>query len=318
MREKISVVVLTYNPSKQKLIATLKSIIGQEDVDVQIIVSDDGSKENYFEEVKGIFEKSGFTDYILITSEKNQGTVKNAIQAVRVANGKYAKLISPGDMFASSKSLRNWINHLIESKYRWSICETIYYKNVNGCVSPIKQPTHPMIVDVYQKKQERKCRWNYVVLCDVALGAATICERELMLEYLLRIEGKVVFVEDSIHRIMMFDGICADYFPECAILYEHGYGVSTSNDSVWNERIAKDWDAAEKEMLSRLDSNDLFQKKMAKALKDAWDNNKYIYLLKLLFQQGRIKYALLRRFKMRYSLTELPENIEGVNWYANN
>lgn len=118
MREKISVLVLTYNPSKQKLIATLKSIIKQENVDIQVIVSDDGSKENYFEEAKEFLEKNNFTDYKFVNCEKNQGTVKNAIRAVGVSNGEYVKLISPGDMFTSNNVLRNWLNHLIQSKYK--------------------------------------------------------------------------------------------------------------------------------------------------------------------------------------------------------
>ena len=157
MKEKISVIVLTYNPPKQKLIATVKSIIRQKGVNIQVIISDDGSKENYFEEAKEFLEKNSFTDYNFINCEKNRGTVKNAIRAVSVSDGEYVKLISPGDMFTSNHVLRDWLNHLIQSKYKWSICEAIYYNNVNGCISPIKQPTHPMITDVYEKKQERKC-----------------------------------------------------------------------------------------------------------------------------------------------------------------
>ena len=52
MKEKVSVIVLTYNPLKQKLIATLKTKNSQKNVDIQVIISDDGSKENYFEEAK--------------------------------------------------------------------------------------------------------------------------------------------------------------------------------------------------------------------------------------------------------------------------
>lgn len=318
MKEKISVIVLTYNPPKQKLIATLKSIIKQENVDIQVIVSDDGSKENYFEEAKEFLEKNNFTDYKFVNCEKNQGTVKNAIRAVGVSNGEYVKLISPGDMFTSNNMLRNWLNHLIQSKYKWSICEAIYYKNVNGCISPIKQPTHPMITDVYKKKQETKCRWNYVILDDIALGAATICEKTLLIEYLLRIDGKIVYAEDNIYRIMMFDGVCADFFPECAIFYECGEGVSTSGESVWNERLMKDWYAADVEMLRILAVNDPLQVKMRKILNNKENDNKYMGYLRRLMEPGRLKIAFLRKYKMKYSLTKLPENLKGVNWYADN
>ena len=318
MKEKISVIVLTYNPSKQKLIATLKSIISQKDIDIQIIVSDDGSKENCFEEARDFFKRNSFIDYKLISCKKNQGTVKNAIRAVNVSNGEYVKLISPGDMFTSNYILRDWINHLLQSKYKWSICEAIYYKNKNGCILPIKKPTHPMITDVYEKKQERKCRWNYVVLDDVALGAAIVSEKDILIEYLLRIDGKVVYGEDNIYRIMMFDGVCADYFSECAIFYEYGDGVSTSGESVWSESLTKDWNAADSEMLRGLDINDTLQVKMWKILRNNGKGNKFIRYLRKVMEPGRLRIGLLRKYKMRYSLTELPENIEGVNWYADN
>lgn len=318
VKEKISVIVLTYNPSKQKLIATLKSIIRQENVDVQVIISDDGSKENYFEEAKEFLEKNSFTDYKFVSCEKNQGTVKNVIRAVHVSNGEYVKLISPGDMFTSNNILSGWFNHLIQSKYKWSICEAIYYKNINGCISPIKQPTHPMITDVYEKQQERKCRWNYVILDDIALGAATICERNLLMEYLFRINDKVVYAEDNIYRIMMFDGICADYFSGCAIFYEYGEGVSAPGESVWGERLVKDWSAADLEMLRKLDINDPLQVKMTKILKNNKTGNKYIRDVRKIMEPGRLKIALLRKYKMRYSLTEFPEDINAVNWYGDN
>lgn len=71
-----------------------------------------------------------------------------------VSSGKYIKLISLGDMFTASTVLNKWVNHLIESNYKWSICEAIYYKNVNGCILPIKQATHPMITRVYEKNKK--------------------------------------------------------------------------------------------------------------------------------------------------------------------
>lgn len=316
--KKISVIVLTYNPSKQKLIATLKSIISQKDVDIEVVISDDGSKQNYFKEAKDFFEKNSFIEYKLINCKRNQGTVKNAIRAVSASNGEYVKLISPGDMFTSRYVLRDWINHLIQSKYKWSVCEAIYYKNVNGCVFPTKQPTHPMITGVYEKKQEKKCRWNYVILDDVALGAAIMSERDILIEYLLRIENKVVYGEDNIYRIMMFDGVCADYFSECVIFYEYGEGVSTAGESMWSKRLEKDWAEADLEMLRNLDTNDSLQVKMGKILRNNGKGNKFIRYARKIMEPGRLIIALLRRCKMRYSLTKLPENIKGVNWYTDN
>ena len=48
----ITVIVCTYNPDLQKLISTLKSVVLQKGVKIQVIVTDDGSSNNYFNEVK--------------------------------------------------------------------------------------------------------------------------------------------------------------------------------------------------------------------------------------------------------------------------
>ena len=57
---------------------------------------------------------------------------------------------------------------------------------------------------------------------------------------------------------------------------------------------------------------------MGIVLKNKEKGNKFIRFIKNIVEAGRIKIALLQKYKMRYSLTELPENIEGVNWYAYN
>ena len=61
----VAVTVGTYNPIWKKLEATLRSILQQKNVNFQIIISDDGSKYNCFNEAKELFKKYGFSDYII-------------------------------------------------------------------------------------------------------------------------------------------------------------------------------------------------------------------------------------------------------------
>ena len=64
----VTVVVLTYNPVWKKLQATLKSIVEQQDVHVQIVtIPDDGSKNNYFDKVELFFKEIRFKDFKLGT-----------------------------------------------------------------------------------------------------------------------------------------------------------------------------------------------------------------------------------------------------------
>lgn len=270
---KVSVCVLTYNPQKEKLMETLESIVRQKYADMQIILSDDGSEESFFDEAKELLDNANFTDYRLIEASENQGTVRNTEQALLAADGVYVKTISPGDCLTEDTILADWIGHLLGSGRQWSFSNAIYYSRKSDGVPTVhRQPANPLLVDCYTRHDDDTCRWNYVVLDDLALGAAIVCERELMIRYIEQIVGKVKYAEDNIFRLMMFHGVLPDYFPEDAVLYECDSGISTCGDSVWSQRVWADWAATDELMLAQTDFGDELQKKMQAALhrKKGW------------------------------------------------
>ena len=85
----VSVVVVTFNPSWEKLRITLLSILFQKNINMEIIISDDCSVNNYFEEVRELFAKNSFSNYYLISHIENQGTVNNLLDAVQQCKGRY-------------------------------------------------------------------------------------------------------------------------------------------------------------------------------------------------------------------------------------
>lgn len=301
---KAAICVLTYFPYMEKLIDTLQSIVKQKKIHFQIVISDDGSQENHFEKIKEYFNKVKFTDYKLIAASENQGTVKNVEHAVLEAEAEYIKLISPGDCLTTETILAEWIDHLEKSKKKWSFSDAYYYsKDEQGRYIFHSCYANPQIVDVYLRHKDEWCRWNYSVLDDIALGAATLCERDLMLRYIQEISGKVKFGEDNIYRLMVFDGFVADYFPKEAILYEYGSGISTSSNKVWEKRLQDDWKVTQSIMISR-PSVEKIQRQIKKVLIDRQKDGRILYKLKRLKEKGRIVIALKRRMNMRVTNCE--------------
>lgn len=297
---KVSVCVLTYNPQKEKLIETLESIVRQKYANLQIILSDDGSEESFFNEAKEFLDNAHFTDYRLVGAPVNQGTVKNVEQALLAADGAFIKTISPGDCLTEDTILSDWMKHLIASGKQWSFSNAIYYSQKSDGVSTVnKRLANPQLVDCYTSNDNNTCRWNYVVLDDNALGAAILCERELMLRYIEQIVGAVKYVEDNIFRMMMFDGIVPDYFPEDAILYEYGSGISTSKSSLWAERMKEDWKAANRIILAKDGACDMLQQKMSLALKRRMNPSKILRNLARYAEKGRIHIMIQRRMHPR-------------------
>ena len=93
----VSVVVLTYNPVMEKLKSTLLSVLNQKNVEIQIIISDDGSKIDFRKEIEELFFEFNFTHYKLFLNKENVGTIENYYFALEKTDSLLIKGISPGD-----------------------------------------------------------------------------------------------------------------------------------------------------------------------------------------------------------------------------
>lgn len=287
----VSVVILTYNSSLGKVYKTLDSILNQKNVYLQIIIADDGSKENHFEEIKQYFENRNFFDYKFVINEKNQGTVKNYYSGIVNSEGEYIKAISPGDMLCNGTVLRSWLDYNINNNLAWSFSDILCYKMENKERYILSVKAHPNCIKIYECSSERKRRWQYVVLKDTAVGCAMLGLRSIQLRYCEEIVEKVKFAEDVIWRNMMFDGVVGGYYPSTTVLYEYGTGISTNNNSKWLKRIDDDYNAANTLIINR-ENTDTFQNEMIRALSIKIGKSK----LKKLLVKGNLAYLIKLKF----------------------
>lgn len=260
----VSVVVLTYNGRIEKIRETIRSVLAQRHVRLQLIVADDGSRENHFEEIERCLIAEGMADYLLLSAPENRGTVRNALQGVERASGEYVKLISPGDSLYGSDCLSGWLEAIRSDGASWSFSDAIYYREENGRKRAVRAAARPILIGPYRRRQIDKMRWNYAVIGDVAMGAAILCRKDRMQEYLERMAGQVIYAEDYMYKLMMFDGVVGMYYPHPTILYECGSGISTND--VWADRLNRDLRAAWDIMLEGRRLEDPFQARMARAL----------------------------------------------------
>ena len=250
MAEKIecSVVICTYKPDWEKLRLTLKSVLMQEKCNYHIVVTDDGSKENYFDRIQNYFLQHDFSSYELIASPKNQGTTKNILQGVHACRGEFVKPLSPGDFLHGKQVLRKWVDFMRRrQECIMSFCDAIYYHFEKGNIVATREIAHPQCVD---SRVGETSLCNYLICNDICLGAASMVRRDLWIKYLEMIAEKVVYAEDNSYRIMMYAGEKFAYIAQSFLLYEYGTGISTTGSEVWEERLRKDWQAANRIMLS--------------------------------------------------------------------
>lgn len=96
----VSIVVITYNSSKTVL-ETLDSIANQTFKDIEIIVSDDASKDNTIEIVEGWFD-SHEIKHKVVSVETNTGVPANCNRGVQAATYDLVKIIAGDDVLMNN------------------------------------------------------------------------------------------------------------------------------------------------------------------------------------------------------------------------
>lgn len=263
-RYEVSAVVLTYHSDYAKLRQTLLSLILQEDVGLEIIVADDGSEENHRDAIEELFQQHGFSDYKLVMNPVNRGTIFNYISALEAAEGEFVKSLSPGDFLAAPDALSGWLKFMREKGSDWSFSEIINYHTEDGEERISTETAMPVYVKPYLEDDRKRARWNYVVLDDAAPGCAFMGRTELKLKYAKELaDAGNKFGEDYLFRVMMFDGICGDYYPAATTFYEFATGISSGRSKEWTQLLFGEYLRMNRLMADRKDQ-DAFQRKMAK------------------------------------------------------
>ena len=123
----VSIIVITYNSSKYVL-ETLESAKAQTYQNIELIVSDDGSKDDTLEICKNWLaqNKERFVSTELITVEENTGIPANCNRGVKASKGEWVKLIA-GDDILLNGNIENNLTHALQTGYLFVISDMIYF-----------------------------------------------------------------------------------------------------------------------------------------------------------------------------------------------
>lgn len=299
----VTVVILTYNSDFEKVKYSLKSVFNQEGLNISVIIADDGSKEFDYKEYVRFFSDSGFENYLIVVNKENKGTVINSFNAIKRANGTYVKLLGTGDAFLHNDSLKIWVDNLQNSGKRWSFCESVFFDANSEDRRIINVPAHPQKIKCYELEKKRECMWRYIALDDLPVGANILCQKDIYLEYLGDAIGKVIYAEDFLCRLMMYDEVFPYFEKKSIIFYEFGAGVSTQRTKIWNERLIGDRKAVDEIILGR-ECNGLLKKILFAVLKSKYWNNSVLRIVAKLIVPGRVGQAIKFRINPRMTPSE--------------
>lgn len=235
-----SIIVATYNPNYDKLFETLYSIIMQQECSFEVIIADDGSEKFDITLIEDWMKSNSFENYKIVDNKENNGTVKNIYKALLQANGKYIKLISPGDYLYNNYTLHDAYEYIEKNKFNLIFGKAIYYYLNDSKEIRLINKCNPMNIKPYIQKNKKKIKKSYLIYQDYILGAGLICNKDLLLKYIIEIVDKVKYAEDCSIILMVADDIQINYWNNYIIWYECNSGISTSGSSEWAEKLKED------------------------------------------------------------------------------
>lgn len=309
VEEVFSVIVTTYNTNLNKLYLTLDSILAQDYKKIELLVADDGSKENHFFEIKRYFEERKFYNYKLISDGINRGTVENFFRALKMATGKYVKAIGGGDLLFDEKTLNTVFDAMDRkgSLIAFGNMKT-YKKNKNNQLD-LDTYIGPADIKSYIKGKNKRIKKNVIVFGKFVSGASLFFERTTLEKMLNKIRGSIIYCEDLIQVLYLLENIQIDYIPQNVIWYELGEGISSGVSSNGSSLLRKDYD----NLCKYLKENYIQDKNVKRLLlrKSCNKYNKYLRgFLKVLIVPGMYITDIETKYQKRKGLY-YTQNVKG-------
>ena len=152
----MSVVVATYN-SGQYIIETLDSILKQTYLNLELIVTDDGSTDDTPALVKKWLSEneSRFVRSAYLSDGKNYGIVRNANRGIRYATGKWIKGFA-GDDILCTNAIEKYINY-VTAHTDCSICVSgVNVFSSDGILTTDIEKSYNKILQICDESLERQ------------------------------------------------------------------------------------------------------------------------------------------------------------------
>jgi glycosyltransferase involved in cell wall biosynthesis len=237
----VSVIVLTYNPDNRKLRQTLSAIAAQQDISLELIISDDGSANKDFSFLPEFMSAHNIADYVLLEHSQNLGTVQNCRSAVAAATGDYVFLTSPGDYLFDPYVLRDFYCFTKSSGAAITFGNAVFYAASDKQPLLTRNYGTPAAPQLYNASVSRKQVKASFFSGNWIIGASYFRNRELMLSWLNQISDTSKYMEDTpTSAIALAENHRICYYDRNIVWYEDGTGVSTGSSTKWEKLLHQD------------------------------------------------------------------------------
>lgn len=226
----VSVIVITYN-SSQYVLETLESIKAQSYQNIELIISDDCSKDNTVDICRQWLEDNSdsFVKTELITVENNTGIPGNCNRGVHAANGEWIKIIA-GDDILDNECIAIFIEYFQENKAAEIIVGKIKQFSTVRFLDQITP--YPRNLRFFRLNSEKQYRWFLTRSFNIAPAAFI---KKSLLEKAGFFDERYKYFEDLPFWLKVLKrGIKIHFVDKVVVNYRIGESMVNSSVSVYN------------------------------------------------------------------------------------
>lgn len=211
----ISIVVITYN-FENIIEECLNSILSQNDTNIELIISDDCSKDKTIEVCKKWEEKNKDKFKIkILESQQNEGVVKNINKGAKETSGEWVKFLAGDDLLAenSLKNFREFIKKNQEAEVIFSKVHSFFIESNQKRFKEIL----PHDLEFY--KLDNKKQLN-IILEENHICAPSVIMKKNLLESMNYFDERFKMIEDYPFWIKLLKNNIKFYFlSEITVFY---------------------------------------------------------------------------------------------------
>ena len=192
-KSKFTIVLTNYN-DEEYLEESLVSIFDQTYNNIELIITDDASKnfnKNMVEEIFKKYSPKNITELKFVINKENIGTVKTVNEALKLVTGEYVLFFASDDKLASTNIIQNYVDIFSDNSINaitsnWILCdENLKFKKYFQKVS---------LLGKFNKKNVKK---QYIQLCKTNIyGAGSTCYRKSLFDKYGNFDESFKYLED--------------------------------------------------------------------------------------------------------------------------
>lgn len=237
----ISVIVTVYNQSLEAVLATLRSVVYQRNIEPEVIVADDCSDDSLTQNLHAFFVRHDYENYRIIEADANVQTVRNILGALLRVEGEYVKVIGAGDILYDERTLEGLVAWCRENKVNAGFGKILRFeRQVDRCLtSRYDAPLNAEDYALGSQRNRQALLKRQLVRGDWIPAGTQFFERDLLANLLKQLEGYGVRYCEDFAATLALSSSDVVFYPEPVEWYEWGVGISTGGSKA-SERLYRD------------------------------------------------------------------------------